>query len=44
MPLQALKFQPGVRRNATTLSNEGSWFECDKVRFRGGLPEKLVVG
>lgn len=41
MPLQALKFQPGVRRNATTLSNEGSWFECDKVRFRGGLPEKI---
>jgi len=41
MPLQALKFQPGVSRNATTLSNEGSWFECDKVRFRGGLPEKI---
>jgi len=41
MPLQALKFQPGVRRNATTLSNEGAWFECDKVRFRGGLPEKI---
>jgi len=41
MPLQALKFRPGVSRNATTLSNEGSWFECDKVRFRGGLPEKI---
>jgi len=41
MPLQALKFQPGVSRNSTTLSNEGTWFECDKVRFRGGLPEKI---
>ena len=41
MPLQALKFNPGVSRNSTTLSNEGTWFECDKVRFRGGLPEKL---
>ena len=41
MPLQALKFQPGVSRNSTTLSNEGTWFECDKVRFRSGLPEKI---
>lgn len=41
MPLQALKFQPGVSRNSTTLSNEGTWFESDKVRFRSGLPEKI---
>lgn len=41
MPLQALKFNSGVSRNSTTLSNEGTWFECDKVRFRGGLPEKI---
>lgn len=41
MPLQALKFNSGVSRNSTTLSNEGTWFECDKVRFRSGLPEKI---
>jgi hypothetical protein len=41
MPLQALKFKPGVSRDNTTLANEGGWFECDKVRFRSGFPEKI---
>jgi len=41
MPLQKLQFRPGVNREGTTLSNEGGWFDCDKVRFRSGYPEKL---
>ena len=41
MPLQKLQFRPGVNRESTTLANEGGWFECDKVRFRSGFPEKL---
>jgi hypothetical protein len=41
MPLQALKFKPGVSRDNTSLANEGGWFECDKVRFRSGYPEKI---
>lgn len=41
MPLQELKFKPGVSRDNTSLANEGSWFECDKVRFRSGYPEKI---
>lgn len=41
MPLQPLKFRPGVNREATSLANEGGWFECDKVRFRSGYPQKL---
>jgi hypothetical protein len=41
MPLQALKFKPGVNRESTTLANEGTWFEMDKVRFRSGYPEKI---
>jgi hypothetical protein len=41
MPLQALKFKPGVSRDNTSLANEGGWFECDKVRFRAGYPEKI---
>lgn len=41
MPLQALKFRPGVNRESTSLSNEGGWFECDKVRFRSGSAEKI---
>jgi len=41
MPLQTLKFKPGVNRESTTLANEGGWFESDKVRFRSGYPEKI---
>ncbi len=41
MPLQKLQFRPGVNREGTTLSNEGGYFDCDKVRFRSGFPEKI---
>ena len=41
MPLQKLEFRPGVNREGTTLANEGGWFDCDKVRFRQGNPEKI---
>jgi hypothetical protein len=41
MPLQKLQFRPGVNREGTSLANEGGWFDCDKVRFRSGYPEKL---
>ena len=41
MPLQAIQLRPGVNREGTNLSNEGGWFECDKIRFRSGYPEKL---
>jgi hypothetical protein len=41
MPLQKLQFRPGVNREGTTLANEGGWYDCDKVRFRSGFPEKI---
>ncbi len=41
MPLQKLQLKPGVNRESTTLANEGTWFEMDKVRFRSGYPDKL---
>lgn len=41
MPLQKLQFKPGVNRDQTNYTNEGGWFECDKVRFRSGYPQKL---
>jgi len=41
MPLQKLKLRPGVNRESTTLANEGTYFEMDKVRFRSGYPEKI---
>lgn len=41
MPLQKLQFRAGVNRESTTLTNEGGWFESDKVRFRSGSAEKI---
>ncbi len=41
MPLQKLQFQPGINKETTSYSNEGGWFDCDKVRFRQGFPEKI---
>jgi hypothetical protein len=41
MPLQKLQFRPGLNREGTTLSNEGGWFDGDKIRFRSGYPEKI---
>jgi hypothetical protein len=36
-----LQFKPGVNRDQTDYSNEGGWYECDKVRFNSGFPTKL---
>jgi len=41
MPLTKLQFRPGVNRETTSYTNEGGWFDCDKVRFRFGTPEKI---
>lgn len=39
--LQKLQFKPGVNREGTATSAEGTWFDIDKVRYRSGLPEKI---
>ena len=41
MPLQKLQFRPGIVRDTTNYTNEGGWFDGDKVRFRLGLPETI---
>jgi len=41
MPLQKLQFKPGVNRDQTNYTNEGGWFECNKIRFRSGYPQKI---
>jgi len=41
MPLTKLQFRPGINREITSYSNEGGWFDCDKVRFQQGFPEQL---
>ena len=41
MPLQKILFKPGVNKENTRYTTEGGWYECDKVRFRQGTPEKI---
>jgi len=41
VPLQKIAFKPGVNRENTRYTTEGGWYECDKVRFRQGNPEKI---
>ena len=41
MPLTKLQFRPGINREITSYSNEGGWFDGDKIRFRFGYPEKI---
>ena len=41
MPLTKLQFRPGINRETTSYSNEGGWFDCDKIRFYQGYPEKI---
>jgi hypothetical protein len=41
MPLQKILFKPGVNRENTRYTTEGGWYDCDKIRFRQGTPEKI---
>lgn len=41
MPLKKLLLKPGVNRENTRYTTEGGWYECDKIRFRQGNPEKI---
>jgi hypothetical protein len=41
MALKKLDFRPGVNRESTSYAAEGTWYSCDKIRFRSGKPEKI---
>ena len=41
MPLTQLNFLPGIDTENTETGAEGRWSNCDKVRFRKGLPQKI---
>jgi hypothetical protein len=41
MALQRLQFKPGVNRDQTNYAGEGGYYECDKIRFRSGFPQKI---
>lgn len=42
MPLSKLQFRPGINREVTDYTNEGGWYDCDKVRFQKGFPEAIL--
>lgn len=41
MPLKKVLLKPGVNRENTRYTTEGGWYDCDKIRFRQGTPEKI---
>ena len=41
MPLSKLQFKPGINREGTNYSNEGGWFDGDKIRFKSGYVERI---
>lgn len=41
MPLKKIQLKSGVNRENTRYTNEGGWYDCDKIRFRQGTPEKI---
>ena len=41
MPLMKLQFRPGINQETTRYMNEGGWYDCDKIRFRYGVAEKI---
>ena len=41
MSLQKLIYKPGLNRDQTNYMGEGGWYECDKIRFLSGSPQKM---
>ena len=41
MPLKKLLLRPGVNKENTRYTSENGWYDCDKIRFRQGTPEKI---
>ena len=39
--LQKIGFQPGINKQISETTAEGQWVDCDNVRFRYGIPEKI---
>jgi hypothetical protein len=41
MPLKKLVLKSGLNKENTRYTNENGWYDCDKIRFRQGTPEKI---
>jgi len=39
--LKKILLKPGVNKENTRYTSENGWYDCDKVRFRQGTPEKI---
>ena len=39
--LQKINFLPGLNKQITPTAAESQWIDCDNVRFRYGVPEKI---
>lgn len=41
MTLKKILLKSGVNKENTRYQTEGGWYDCDKIRFRQGTPEKI---
>ena len=41
MPLKKLQLRSGINKENTRYTNENGYYDCDKIRFRQGTPEKI---
>ena len=41
MTLTKLQLKPGIQKQTSDLGASGGYVDCDNVRFRYGLPEKI---
>lgn len=41
MPFLKLQFKQGINRDQTNYTGEGGYFDCDKIRFFSGYPQKI---
>jgi len=41
MTLKKITIKSGINRENTRYYTEGGWYDCDKIRFRQGSPQKL---
>ncbi len=41
MTLTKIKLQPGIQKQTSNLGASGGYTDCDNIRFRYGLPEKI---
>jgi len=41
VPIVKVPFTPGINREVTNYAGTGGFYDCNKVRFRSGTPEKI---